>query len=711
MNQAVNPVAIVCVRNCRGRPNAHEAIALKVTSSLLTIVSTEWSVTPDINWKRDTGSGNRRQFLSIYENTLQAGTTYDVTAIVKIRHGPTRTRTFKISKPLHMATPPTLGTCFVTPTKGVFLQDKFAVNCSGFIDLIPPLTYMFYLDPKEYTTSPHGLLQHISVGKPRMPPMMLPTKYQHNYTATIRIVVGEGLAASNFVEVKFELLRFANKGTEEIRKMDELLNSLGGVDVHDALGLVYCALAILRNAPTEAEELAPKWLNIITHFLTGIKDTHATIVRLKANVLKDIIATSINSTADTKVAAAGLLEKMAKNVQLFQKDDSDNWESPESKPVHIKEAAKAIYEGCLRMIDMETQNVTPDNIQSVKELSMQLIRTIDIIASTLINLMVPGSRTTVIKLGDDVMLLKKGLVYLIGRQTFSLPPISGDGRGVSLALTEAVAEDDESGMNFGMAVLRMTRNPYVWSTSSRYIIPGVVFINHYQTFGSARHMKELKRNITIAFPVSTKDETNGTAIVRVSYMKNRDEVFEDDLITVALPVLSNKRYHIKMFATAKVTLVLVVKAYTNPNCWDFYGGDRISKNATIFVVDFARTTLPRRFQTSTSPGLEHLIVDVNATTVTLVGTLHSKEERVMLYIGLMPAVYDTMLCKRCSGNSINPCGFCSGKMGTSADTELDVKVTVVRYVADCVFWNSQEEKWSNEGCEFYQLVCNIDYPK
>ena len=195
------------------------------------------------------------------------------------------------------------------------------------------------------------------------------------------------------------------------------------------------------------------------------------------------------------------------------------------------------------------------------------------------------------------------------------------------------------------------------------------------------------------------DEANGTAIVHVSYVKNRDEVFEDDLSIAALPVLSNKRYHIKMFVTAKVTLVLVVKAYTKPDCWDFYGGDRISKNATIFVVDFARKALPRKLQTKTAPGLEHVIVDVNATTVTLIGTLHSKEERVMLYFGLMPAAYDTILCKRCSGNSINPCGFCSGKMGTPAETEHDVKVTVVRYVADCVFWNSQEEKWSNEGCE------------
>ena len=72
-----------CMRNCRGRPNVHEAIALKITSSLQPIVSTEWSVNPAINWKRDTGSGNSRQFLSIYENVLQPGTKYNVTATGK----------------------------------------------------------------------------------------------------------------------------------------------------------------------------------------------------------------------------------------------------------------------------------------------------------------------------------------------------------------------------------------------------------------------------------------------------------------------------------------------------------------------------------------------------------------------------------------------------------------------------------------------------
>ena len=54
------------------------------------------------------------------------------------------------------ASPPKLGKCAVKPTEGVFLQDKFSVNCSGFGDKSTPLTYMFYIDPGNDTPSKHG---------------------------------------------------------------------------------------------------------------------------------------------------------------------------------------------------------------------------------------------------------------------------------------------------------------------------------------------------------------------------------------------------------------------------------------------------------------------------------------------------------------------------------------------------------------------------
>ena len=89
-----------------------------------------------------------------------------------------------------------------------------------------------------------------------------------------------------------------------------------------------------------------------------------------------------------------------------------------------------------------------------RKVTRQLIRTGDRIASTLINLMVPGNRTNIIMVGDNVMVLKKGLDYVNGRQTFNLPPSHGDKDGVSLSIQELPLDSDlgESERNIGLGV-------------------------------------------------------------------------------------------------------------------------------------------------------------------------------------------------------------------------------------------------------------------
>ena len=50
-----------------------------------------------------------------------------------------------------------------------------------------------------------GLLLYVSVDVPYMPPMMVPSKRHNNYTAVIRVVVGNILGAYNYVEVQFQV--------------------------------------------------------------------------------------------------------------------------------------------------------------------------------------------------------------------------------------------------------------------------------------------------------------------------------------------------------------------------------------------------------------------------------------------------------------------------------------------------------------------------
>ena len=193
---------------------------------------------------------------------------------------------------------------------------------------------------------------------------------------------------------------------------------------------------------------------------------------------------------------------------------------------------------------------------------------------------------------------------------------------------------------------------------------------------------------------------NGTVVAHISYIENRADVHEEDISVVSLPVVSNKPYHIELTASAEVALVIVVKAYQRPVLEDFYGGDRISPNAFLLVVDFTAASLPKTLDTKTALGLEIIAQNANSTGVSLFGTLRNSNETVILYFGLMPAAYDATLCKQCLERSKRECGFCSGKKGPSTEADLDVNVTIVRHVTkECVYWNNQNDKWITDGCE------------
>ena len=201
----------------------------------------------------------------------------------------------------------------------------------------------------------------------------------------------------------------------------------------------------------------------------------------------------------------------------------------------------------------------------------------------------------------------------------------------------------------------------------------------------------------------SSDDASSSVIVNIPYVKGRTEVHQDDITIFALQIFSNKRYIIKMSATARVRIVLVVKVHSKPDLFDLYGGDSISKNATLLVIDFAGNDVLRRAHPHPATGLEYVLKEANDTYVNLVGTLHSKEDKTMLYFAVMPPVYDKVLCKRCTANLNSPCGFCSGKDGTSVEAALDVKVTTVVYAADCVFWSKDKGEWTHDGCEVSEV--------
>jgi hypothetical protein len=121
-----------------------------------------------------------------------------------------------------------------------------------------------------------------------------------------------------------------------------------------------------------------------------------------------------------------------------------------------------------------------------RKVTRQLIRTVDCTASTIINLMVPGNRTTIIKVGDNVMVLKRGLDYVNGRQTFNLPPFHGDKDAASLSIQELALGSyfGDSERNIGLGVSDHT---YFQQCLVRHII--IVIKLLYSSVNSGRYRR------------------------------------------------------------------------------------------------------------------------------------------------------------------------------------------------------------------------------
>ena len=131
-----------------------------------------------------------------------------------------------------------------------------------------------------------------------------------------------------------------------------------------------------------------------------------------------------------------------------------------------------------------------------------------------------------------------------------------------------------------------------------------------------------------------------------------------------------------------------------PELWDYYGGERISENATIFIVRFTqRQTV--NVTNYNAPGVENLIQ--RNGSIYILGRVAGNMEIVPLFFGLLPAVYDKELCEQCTKLSDRTCGFCARQSTNEVLGSVVMQVSLA--LPDCIYWNEIERLWSSKGCK------------
>ncbi|CAH1248411.1 PKDREJ [Branchiostoma lanceolatum] len=218
----------ICKSNCEVRVNPSERLVLEsgctncAAGDRLTYV---WTLTPDsltesvqqLDWTRTT-TGSSTYSLGIKSGTFQARLQWSegaetYTARVDVsRAGVTGFSEFVFTT----NSPPTAGTCQISPQEGRELTDLFSIQCSGFQDPDTPLTYEFsYLTGGENIASFSTTDQDdfVSLGtspEPSLEGQPLPAGLEsRNYAVSVRVTARDSLGAETAVTLRVIVMKIA----------------------------------------------------------------------------------------------------------------------------------------------------------------------------------------------------------------------------------------------------------------------------------------------------------------------------------------------------------------------------------------------------------------------------------------------------------------------------------------------------------------------
>ena len=210
-----------CIINCE--PKISPSVKLSIQSQCYgqqcsNISSYQWILykqySPDAVWRRIqelqliTTTPNNSRSIVIKEDSLDSGKYYRLAVFVQTMDGQRGMSAHDIST----ASPPTNGTCSITPSNGTSLKTNFNLSCSDWESDSNPLSYRFQY---QLQNGLHGLLYD---GSNSSVSSWLPSgNLSWNYTVKVNVTVSDknGVSAATVnlsVQVQYNYIKSHYKG-------------------------------------------------------------------------------------------------------------------------------------------------------------------------------------------------------------------------------------------------------------------------------------------------------------------------------------------------------------------------------------------------------------------------------------------------------------------------------------------------------------------
>ncbi|KAI8510717.1 hypothetical protein Bbelb_116330 [Branchiostoma belcheri] len=435
-------IAIRCAANCETKVSPSERLVLVTQCDDCPTANTTylWTLTGDkhIDWDVDTTTGNTSPNLVVRSNIFVAGESYTfrITVTSNVEPGGTgfSEHSFRVN------TPPTVGSCAVSPLSGFSTITQFDIWCEGADDDDVPLVYSLYFNngvgDHAYTLLHTGTTEQFR-------PQLLPAGQEHrDFNVILEVRVSDALGATSIIRnIKVQVRQPSVEDTEaKLSSLDDTLeNLLDNGDNGGLLQLTNSLSSVLNAANTSSY-------------------SDDTLSKARDGLINSLTRIPVQSldNVDQVAGALGLATALEEQV------------TPQSQET----AAKTVLQMSNFLDTPEREDVGPERLEETASNKIATQTTFDAIGKlnvAVLDQKVPGESPTTFSVGEFNLAVEKQRCDSTNGQ----PQVfrANDQLGSSTffvvsSLSGLLGDSCETEEDVGIENFKTPRNPYAFANTS-----------------------------------------------------------------------------------------------------------------------------------------------------------------------------------------------------------------------------------------------------
>ncbi|KAI0233658.1 hypothetical protein LSAT2_016133 [Lamellibrachia satsuma] len=733
------PLNIRCEMNCRTPASSRQKLGLMAKCDDCAVSSNysyTWHVNTIINWHDDTGTGRNARTLTINPKVLPVNQTFIFS--VTVRGERCSRKEAKATFTTYTTSPPTRGNCSIEPQVGVASETVFGVTCDGFSDVAyEPLTYTFYFK-KVNANEGTFIAKFLGSGKTPTFNKTLPVgNKENNYIAVIEVRVRNSAGETNHVDIPIKILPVQQLKEASFQQMADMFDMsesgrnstmqilLDAGRIQDALSLISSAASAVRHTSTvessrSMERGRTEFYRKIVSVLKSVNVSDVAGVNLKLQCLNDVTDFDDDLSDKAKLDAITMYEDMASLLRQLTEQPDDNYASNGTSEL-ITHAERAIFVGSLNILkkskgEEDATEVATGVIYDIEDsyaikrravakgIVEKTMNIINIVSKVALAGLVAGEKAKVLKFDYFSLGLQKDTAYHLSNALIALP--ASGYNGIKLPTLYGYSLNMSASDCANVIVFQSSNNLYTWGASARNVSTGNVGL---MIANDKYNRIYAKGPITISIPVKPAD---ARSYIDVTFDVQNRKFGRRDIRHFTTSVERNKMFRMTfslLDAESTATLLLVLKKDTYSRVNDFFGEPDSGPPAALYLLDFGHRRRTMIVSTMSLIGFTSSVTETNNTTVIVSGIVTHGPPTSRLFIGLLPAFYDSDQCQSCEKESTS-CGFCHKMVNLKSirGSPQHVHLAVSTRMLDCLYWNSLREVWTNTACKVY-LDANPGY--